>query len=215
MYQFVAGTLLAAAAATLLALASGYDYTPFDNVEPLGIAVSESDPSLPGRLSALRRREHQLADVVSRTAPSGDYIVIDRTHNTLYLRQGPDVVLAAICSAGSGATLVDPHGQREWTFATPRGRFTVMAKREAPIWRKPDWAFIEDGQAVPADPSDRLEYGALGEYALDLGDGYMIHGTLYEKLLGRSVSHGCVRLGRDDLRQVYAATRVGTPVYIY
>ena len=29
----------------------------------------------------------------------------------------------------------------------------------------------------------------------------MIHGTLYERLLGRAVSHGCIRVGRDDLRQ--------------
>jgi L,D-transpeptidase YbiS len=83
------------------------------------------------------------------------------------------------------------------------------------VWRKPDWAFVEEGRPVPADPRERLEYGTLGEYALDLGDGYMIHGTLYEKLLGRSVSHGCVRLGRDALRQVYAATRVGSPVYVF
>ena len=43
----------------------------------------------------------------------------------------------------------------------------------------------------------------------------MIHGTLYERLLGRSVSHGRVRLGRDDLRKLYAATRPGTPIYIF
>jgi len=215
MYPFVAGTLLAAAAATVVALASGYEYTRFDNVAPLAVAGDESVSSLPAHLRTLRRRERQLEAVASRTAPSGDYIVIDRTHNTLYVRHGRDVVLAAVCSAGSGATLVDPDGQREWTFATPRGRFTIMAKREAPVWRKPDWAFIEEGQPVPANPSDRLEYGALGEFALDLGDGYMIHGTLYETLLGRSVSHGCVRLGREDLRQVYAATHVGTPVYIF
>jgi L,D-transpeptidase YbiS len=215
MYRLVAATLLAAVTATVVALASGYSYTRFDNVTPLGIAASESDPNLPGRLSTLRLRERQLEAAVSRTTPSGDYVVIDRTHNKLYLRRGRDVVLVAICSAGSGATLVDPNGRREWTFATPRGRFTVMAKREAPVWRKPDWAFVEEGRPVPADPRERLEYGSLGEYALDLGDGYMIHGTLYEKLLGRSVSHGCVRLGRDALRQVYAATRVGSPVYVF
>ena len=43
----------------------------------------------------------------------------------------------------------------------------------------------------------------------------MIHGTLYERLLGRSVSHGCIRVGRDDLRQVYRAASVGTPIFIF
>ena len=51
--------------------------------------------------------------------------------------------------------------------------------------------------------------------ALDIGDEYMIHGTLYERLLGYSVTHGCVRVGRDDLRTIVARVRPGTSVYIY
>jgi L,D-transpeptidase YbiS len=120
-----------------------------------------------------------------------------------------------LCSAGSGARLVDPSRDREWVFATPRGRFEVLRKLRNPAWRRPDWSFIESGEPIPDDPGDRIEYGALGEFALDFGDGYLIHGTLYERLLGRSVSHGCIRLGRDDLREVYASTRIGTPIYIY
>jgi lipoprotein-anchoring transpeptidase ErfK/SrfK len=33
--------------------------------------------------------------------------------------------------------------------------------------------------------------------------------------LGHSTSHGCIRLGDDDLREVYQAVSVGTPIYIY
>jgi lipoprotein-anchoring transpeptidase ErfK/SrfK len=29
------------------------------------------------------------------------------------------------------------------------------------------------------------------------------------------VSHGCVRLGREPLREVYRQAALGTPVYIY
>jgi L,D-transpeptidase YbiS len=43
----------------------------------------------------------------------------------------------------------------------------------------------------------------------------MIHGTLYERLLGRPITHGCIRVGRDDLRFIAAAVRPGTPVYIF
>jgi L,D-transpeptidase YbiS len=102
-----------------------------------------------------------------------------------------------------------------WVFDTPRGRFEVLSKLQNPVWRKPDWAFVEEGQPIPKDPADRLEYGSLGEYALYFGHGYMIHGTLYERLLGRPVSHGCVRLGREPLREVYRQAPLGTPVYIY
>ena len=43
----------------------------------------------------------------------------------------------------------------------------------------------------------------------------MMHGTLYERLLGRDVTHGCIRIGRDDLRQVVRDCPVGTPLYVY
>jgi len=43
----------------------------------------------------------------------------------------------------------------------------------------------------------------------------MIHGTLYERLLGRPVSHGCIRLGKEPLREVWRLAPIGTPVYIY
>ncbi len=55
----------------------------------------------------------------------------------------------------------------------------------------------------------------LGEYAVGIGRGYFIHGTLYSRLLGRNVSHGCVRLGDEDLRALVRATEIGTRVIIY
>jgi len=91
----------------------------------------------------------------------------------------------------------------------------VLTLLRNPVWAKPDWAFVEDGQPIPKNPADRLESGTLGEYALYFGDGFMIHGTLYERLLGRAVSHGCVRVGRDDLRKVWANARIGMHIYIY
>ena len=97
--------------------------------------------------------------------------------------------------------------KRQWVFDTPRGSFEVLSRAENPVWRKPDWAFVEDGEPIPTNPADRLDYGSLGEYALYFGNGYMIHGTLYERLLGRAVSHGCIRVGRDDLRKVWAAAQ--------
>jgi len=150
-----------------------------------------------------------------KTVPKEAYVVIDRTNNRIWLRRGNEIEIEGICSAGSGHVLTDPTGKRTWTFDTPQGRFKVRQKTADPVWKKPDWAFIEEGKPVPRDPSERIEYGTLGEYALYLGDGYMIHGTLYERLLGRSVSHGCVRVGRDDLRVIYKAARVGTPVFIF
>lgn len=147
--------------------------------------------------------------------PRGPYLVVDQTNNRLYLKEGDRVLREAVCSAGSGMVLRDSEKGRVWVFDTPRGVFRVQKKARNPVWKKPDWAFIEEGKRPPARASDRLEYGTLGEYALYLGDGYMIHGTLYERLLGRSVTHGCIRLGKEDLRAVHDAAEVGTEVYIF
>ncbi|MEO8034546.1 MAG: L,D-transpeptidase [Acidobacteriota bacterium] len=55
----------------------------------------------------------------------------------------------------------------------------------------------------------------LGHYRLNLGDGYAIHGTQETAKLGQSVSHGCVRVGDDDLARLYAIAKVGDEVVIY
>jgi L,D-transpeptidase YbiS len=60
-----------------------------------------------------------------------------------------------------------------------------------------------------------VEPGVLGDYALGFGKGYFIHGTLYPRLLGKSVTHGCIRLNDDDLKRVYQLARVGTPILIF
>ena len=163
----------------------------------------------------LRAEQDRLATALQRKVPRGTWIVIDQTHNRLRLMRGDETLLQAPCSAGSGMILKEGSGGRVWVFDTPRGRFEVLSKAENPIWRRPDWAFIEEGETIPRNPADRLEYGSLGEYALYFGNGYMIHGTLYERLLGRPVSHGCIRLGKEPLREVFRQSPIGTPVYIY
>ena len=55
----------------------------------------------------------------------------------------------------------------------------------------------------------------LFRVALSFGNGYYIHGTLYRRLLGQRVTHGCVRLGDNELEQVYRTAPTGTPIFIY
>ncbi|MGE4587261.1 MAG: L,D-transpeptidase, partial [Mangrovibacterium sp.] len=59
------------------------------------------------------------------------------------------------------------------------------------------------------------ERGVLGEYALSLGDGYLIHGTLYQRFLGLPVTHGCIRMNDGDLETVFKTLPVGARVFIY
>jgi L,D-transpeptidase YbiS len=208
---------VAAALAVLLLLALAGTGWDFRAVPPASADVAVSPPAKPASREAARllAERQRLETALRRKVPRGTWIVIDQTHNRLRLMKGDDTVLEAPCSAGSGMVLKEGTGGRVWVFDTPRGRFEVLSRLERPVWRKPDWAFVEEGEPVPKDPGDRLEYGTLGEYALYFGNGYMIHGTLYERLLGRPVSHGCIRLGKEPLREVYRQAPVGTPVYIY
>jgi len=200
----IAACLGAAALIATFVAGSGFDYRPLGPTPPPAAAPAD-DP----------REQRRLRAELARLAPRGVYIVIDRANNRLSLRRGESTLLDAVCSTGSGIVLRQRDGARQWVFDTPTGVFHVQSKIADPVWRKPDWAFVEEGEPVPGNPGDRIERGSLGEYGLVLGDGYLIHGTLYERLLGRSVTHGCIRLGRDDLRTVFAAAPQGTPVYIF
>jgi len=179
-------------------------------------SASPGPRSAAEEIATLRKEERRLRADLGRLRPRGAYIVVDRANNRIYLRRGDAVEVDAPASTGSRAVLRETGGQhRSWTFDTPPGRFSILSERPDPVWTKPDWAFLEEGKPVPTRLSERREYGSLGEYALDLGDGYMIHGTLYERLLGRAVTHGCVRVGRDALRAIARSAGPGTQVFIY
>lgn len=144
------------------------------------------------------------------------HIVIDAKANKLFLRKGLKLLWSADCSVGRGGILVDKRTGRKWEFVTPRGEFRVVGKAENPLWRKPDWAYTESNEPIPPpDDPARMVEGELGAYVLNLGDGYLIHGTKNEALLGRPASHGCVRVGAEDLKKLYAEVPIGTRVYIF
>ncbi len=67
----------------------------------------------------------------------------------------------------------------------------------------------------PIDTKQRHYDHVLGKYRLELGDGYGIHGTDEPDKLGQSASHGCVRLGDDNIAKLYAMANVGDTVIIY
>jgi hypothetical protein len=160
-------------------------------------------------VGALRRK-------VGQRVRGSLHIVVDAKANKLYLKKGLKLLWQADCSVGRGGTLVDKKTGRRWEFVTPLGEFKVIGKAENPEWVKPDWAYVESKEPVPPpeDPARKVP-GELGAYVLNLGDGYLIHGTKREDLLGQPASHGCVRLAAADLQKLYDTVPVGTTAYIY
>jgi hypothetical protein len=67
----------------------------------------------------------------------------------------------------------------------------------------------------PMGTKNRKVEGELGKYRLNLGDGYLLHGTPYKESIGLAATHGCVRLRDEDIEWLYEHVRVGTKVYIY
>lgn len=164
---------------------------------------------------ALEQKIVQLNRKTDRLTPGSAFLIINTTDNTFSLYKNNQVVRKGLCSTGSFIQL-EVDSTKSFMFETPKGVLSVQNKIVNPVWRKPDWAFIEEGLPVPAQnhPS-RYEKGVLGDYALSLGDGYLIHGTLYQRFIGMPVTHGCVRLGDEDLEVIYKTMQVGSKVFIY
>ncbi len=181
---------------------------------PVG-ALAAAPPSEKPAKAITERDLVQLEKKLAGIAPKGVYITVDTVENKLRVMRGNEVLRDALCSAGTGVVLEDPKSGKRWVFDSPRGVRKVLEKRKDPVWTMPDWAFIEEGEDLPRNWSDRIDKASLGDYALYLGDGYMIHGTLYQRYLGRNVTHGCIRLGDADLEFAYRNAPVGTLVYLY
>ncbi len=175
----------------------------------------QKDAAYKKLIAGLNRDVQRLTKKYNSYTSGQSYIVINTTYNRFMLYRNKKLIREGSCSTGSYKKLVTAEG-RSWTFKTPRGKFSIQNKRTNPYWHKPDWAFIEEGIPVPPKDSPlRWESGVLGDYAMDLGDSYMIHGTIYKRFLGMPVTHGCVRLNDEDLKAIFNTLNIGSKVYIF
>jgi lipoprotein-anchoring transpeptidase ErfK/SrfK len=109
-------------------------------------------------------------------------------------------------------------------WETPVGTFRVLEKTINPIWEHP-----EKGTLTPSGPANPLgsrwigfhqdcqgRRGWDGEQMLDV-KGCVVtgfHGTPNRWTVGRALSHGCVRLFDEDVRELFDLVTVGTPVTV-
>jgi L,D-transpeptidase YbiS len=166
----------------------------------------------------LRIEKEQLRDfknTYDQIESKKPYLVVNTLKNEVRLVIDGTTVRKAKCSTGS-YILLKASGKREWLFRTPKGKFRVTVKFKNPHWYKPDWAYLEEGKSIPSIYSPkRYIPNVLGDFALGFGDGYLVHGTLYKRFLGLPVTHGCVRLGDEDMQVVFNTLTHGSKIYIY
>ncbi|MCB0870583.1 MAG: L,D-transpeptidase/peptidoglycan binding protein [Solirubrobacterales bacterium] len=97
-------------------------------------------------------------------------------------------------------------------YGTPSGLYNIQSKQVDPVWTVPnsDWAGDMAGQTVPGgSPENPLKARWLG-----VNGSVGIHGTSEDYSLGSAASHGCIRMGVDDVIDLYDRVDVGTPIYI-
>jgi lipoprotein-anchoring transpeptidase ErfK/SrfK len=94
---------------------------------------------------------------------------------------------------------------------TPLGSFKIVLKRYMPTWVNPGSAWAADmPRVIPAGPSN-----PLGTRALNIDSpGIRIHGTTKDSSIGTAASHGCMRMHRADIEDLYDRVEVNTPVWI-
>ena len=175
----------------------------------------KQDAAFKKQISLMTRDIQRLSRKYNAYTSGQSYIVINTTDNRFFLYRNKKLMREGFCSSGS-YTLLQTEGDRQWIFKTPKGKYWIQGKTTNPVWKKPDWAFVEEGLPIPPkDDYSRYEYGVLGDYALAIGDGYLIHGTIYKRFLGMPVTHGCVRLNDEDLKVIFNTLSIGSKVYIF
>ncbi len=102
-------------------------------------------------------------------------------------------------------------------LAVRDGRVGLVRPGEefAPLPVEEEIVFDSTVFVPPVESENRRIVGELGAYRLDLGGGYLLHGTPHLDSIGEAATHGCVRLADEDIRWLYENVPVGTRVYIY
>jgi lipoprotein-anchoring transpeptidase ErfK/SrfK len=86
---------------------------------------------------------------------------------------------------------------------SPAGEFTVVNRITNPT-------YYHKGQVIPTGPAN-----PVGTRWIGLSQkGYGIHGTNQPKSIGKAASHGCIRMAKADLEELFEFLRPGDPVSI-
>jgi L,D-transpeptidase ErfK/SrfK len=97
-------------------------------------------------------------------------------------------------------------GQPHWE--TPSGTFRVRQMVKNPTWQHP----LTDEVFPPGDanPLGDRWVGFAADEQMKLG----FHGTKDEHLIGKAVSHGCLRMRNRDVRSLFDQVSIGTEVTV-
>ena len=85
----------------------------------------------------------------------------------------------------------------------------------APLLTDEEIVFDDKLFIPPVGTSNRRIDGELGLYALDPGEGILLHGTPHKASIGAPTTHGCIRLRDQDIEWLFEIMPPKARVYIY
>lgn len=109
-------------------------------------------------------------------------IRVNKDEQNLYVRNGKDIVETMVCSTGCGHSVGDFGG------ITPNGSYNVVNVVDT---HNTGWPGNAESKRRPYGPWMFVLNDPRGKLA--------IHGTDEPELLGKPVSHGCVRVSNSDI----------------
>ncbi|HEX2095119.1 MAG TPA: L,D-transpeptidase [Longimicrobiaceae bacterium] len=158
---------------------------------------------------ALLRRELRIRSLEQKRL----HLALSTDDSTLSLRHGGATLRAVKVQIGPDSTVRAPDG-RTWRFVRALGERRVREKQVSPTYTIPEWVYVARGQPVPPEEERRVE-GALGEYVLRLDDGTEIYSRPEAGPFAEGVKPASFVVRERDLRAIFDAVRIDTPVFIY
>jgi len=125
----------------------------------------------------------------AQTAQVKRTIVVSLEDRKLALVEDGQVVKVYTVSVGKPST------------PSPVGTFTIQRRVKNPVYQ-------HEGKAIQPGPANPVGSRWMGLSV----KGYGIHGTNEPKSIGKAASHGCIRMARKDLEEMYEMVHVGDSV---
>jgi murein L,D-transpeptidase YafK len=136
-----------------------------------------------------------------------DRIVIEKSHHTMELMDGPRMVKSYKVALGG-----NPKGakDRQGDHKTPEGLYSVDSKNPNSQFHKalhvsyPSPADREHAKKLGVSPGGDVEIHGLGAKWGWIGDGHRV----------RDWTDGCIAVTNEEIDEIYTLIKVGTPVEI-
>ena len=153
-------------------------------------------PQLIKKISKLEDTNLGVGQTIRVIDGSSLNVLINLSENKIYLKSNENIIKRYYVCSGKKET------------PTPTGDYKVTEKMVDPTWFS-GFETGNKGEIPGGDPRNEL-----GTRWIGFKPTFGIHGTIFPGSIGKSESHGCVRMHNADVEELYSLVTVGTPVKI-